>query len=325
MSKIARYKENMYNFLTTKSCFNNFLDKDIIKDFIETDFSLFYVVIGTIFGIQVKKNKIKPFHIMHITSAIFLMVLIVVINENIKYYEKKYDEKSIKIIINQATIFILESVMQNLKTMENALDKDKDSVNKMNQKINSFIHEKLLLLTECTISDKKLKMKKTDIIKYKFNDSTNFDKYKKLSRIENSDIKKYICDKYGTIGQCVVLMGFLFGNTDIKKSFDNLLKIGTSLGTMIKLIRDFDNLENDIENADRMCHNYVVNCGIHECFSLYDENKIKFIEGSMINDMYNDTMREIVEGYLEKKLESCLKKTELELESQYSSSLKKEK
>ncbi|ATZ80343.1 hypothetical protein BMW23_0285 [Bodo saltans virus] len=320
MSKIAKYKENMYNFLTTKSCFNNFLDKDIIRDFIETDFALFYVAMGTIFSMQVKKNKIKSFHIMHISSAIFLMLLIVAINENTKYYEKKYGEKNIRNILNQATIFILESVMQNIKTMENALGSDNS--NKMGQKINSFIHEKLLLLTECTIIDKKLKMKKTEITHYKFNEPSNLDKYKKLSRIENADIKKYIDDKYGTIGQCVVILSWLFGMNDNKKSFDSLLKVGSSLGTIIKLIRDFDNLENDIENTDRLCYNYVVNCGIHECFSFYDDNKLKFIEGAMTNNLYNDTMMEITQC-LEKKLENCLKKIPgLELESQYSSSKK---
>ena len=325
MSKISKYKENIYNFITTKSCFSNIIDKNLIKDFMETELCLFPIALSAIFSSQIKKNKAKSYNILHISSAIILMTLVVVINENKQYYEEKYGEKNINKLKNQATIFIFEAVSQNMKTMENTFDlkseSDVKSLTKIKEKISFFLHDKLLILSEINVTDKKLKMKKSDIIKYKFIDKDILEtKYKKLSRIENEELIEYINNKYCVIGQCAFVLGWLMGiNEASQKTIDTIAKLGSSFGLLLKLTNDFNCLENDIKNATNMTFNFVANCGIHECFALFDEHKVKFVEGCMINDVYNGLVKELIEK-LDTTFDSCLEHTEnLELVSQYSS------
>jgi hypothetical protein len=162
-------------------------------------------------------------------------------------------------------------------------------------------------------------MKKTDIIKYKFEDKNIIgEKYKKLSRIESDEMLDHLNNKYGIIGQCSLVFPWIMGMGESNpKMLHNIAKLGTSLGILIKLTHDFSNLENDIKNSVEISYNFIVNCGIHESFSLYDEHKIKFVEGCMVNGIYNGVIKELVE-VLETKYDNCLKNTELELASQYS-------
>ena len=77
MSKISKHKDNIYNFMTTKSCFANMINEEIIKDFMESDYILYPVTMSFIFSSQIKKRKGKSFHTLHISSAIILMTLMI--------------------------------------------------------------------------------------------------------------------------------------------------------------------------------------------------------------------------------------------------------
>lgn len=320
MSKILKYRENIFNFISSKSCFSSIIEKDFLKEFIDSEFSLFPVAMMSVFSAQVKKNKIKSYHTLHAASALVLMIMLINIDENKKYYEEKYGEDNIKKIKNQATIFIFEAIAQNIKTMENTIGCEASS--KVQKKISSILHEKLLLLTENNIKNNNLKVKRSDIIKYKFKDKDIIEnKYKNLKRIEQLDLINYIENKYCSIGECAFLFGWLFGlGNDNQKSLDNICKIGSSFGVLIKLIFDFWNLEKNIKITDNgeASYNYVVNYGIHESFRLYDENKVKFIEGCITNELFNSSIKEIIEK-IDKTYDKCLENTKLELQSQYSS------
>lgn len=316
MSKIYKYKDMIYNFLISKSSFAGTINNQMIKDFVESNFSLYSIVLSALFNIQVKNNEIRSYHILHMASAIILMTMLVVIGENISYYESKYGSQDVQKLMDQSIIYVFSAITQNNKTMENALDIE--LYNKIQKKISQFLQEKLLLITEKNIHNKKNKMKRTDIIKYRFKDTTIIDeKYRKLSRIDDIDIKKYIKDKYGSIGQCAVVFGWLMGGGD-QKNIDAMIELGESFGTLVKLVVDFHNVEDHIQYANETSYNYIVNCGIHASFDLYDEQKIKFIEGCIRNNMYNNTIKEVIEE-LEKTYDACLKNTDIELESQYSS------
>lgn len=318
MSKIMKHKENIYNFITTKSCFNNLVNKDLVKDFLESEFCLFPIALLSVFGAQVKKNKIKSYHTLHIASAIILMLLTVAINENKKMYEEKYGKNNIRKLLTQSTIFIFESITQNMVTLENSLGTENSS--KIHKKISSILHEKLLLLAETNIKENNLKIKRTDIIKFKFNNKNIIEtNYKKIKRINKDELVNYLNDKYGSIGQCVFLFGWLLGmGTDSIKTIESITKTGNSFGLLVKLTCDFCNLENNINDADENSYNFLVNYGIHECFKLYDKNKVNFLEGCMLNEIYNSSIKELIEK-IDKSYEKCLKNTDLELCSQYSS------
>jgi hypothetical protein len=320
MSKISKHRENIYNFITTKSCFSNIIEKEFLKEFIENDLCLYPIALLSVFSTQIKKNKAKSYHTLHVASALVLMIMNVCINENKKYYEEKYGDNNIKKMQSQATIFIFEAISQNVKTMENTIGTENSA--KIQKKVSSILHEKLLLLTEDNITEHDLKIRRSDIIKYKFEDKDIIDKkYRKLKRINKEELINYIDEKYGSIGQCAFIFGWLMGmGSDNQKVIDSVLKIGSAFGILVKLTHDFCNLENNIKSSsdNDTSYNFVINYGIHECFRLYDENKIKFLEGCMTNDIYSSSIKELMEK-IDKAYDKCLKNTELELQSQYSS------
>lgn len=325
MSKIDKYKENIHKFIVSKSCFSSIVTDDLIKEIMDNELCLFPIVLSAVFSARKNKNKIKSFHTLHISSIIVLMTLIIIINENKKYYNDKYGETNIDVIISQGPIHIFNAIKQNTKTMENAFELENEAemkvAMKISDKINSFICDKLIMLVRQKDIEKKGKMKKTDIIKFKFNDNEIIEKkYKKLYRINDEDLLSHINDKYAIIGQCSIVLAWLIsGSESNTKTLENIIKIGSSFGILVKLTNDFKNLETDILKANEISYNYIVNCGIHECFSLFDEHKLKFMEGCMQNELYTGFMKEIIEN-IEKIYDSCLENTEnLELISQYSS------
>jgi hypothetical protein len=105
---------------------------------------------------------------------------------------------------------------------------------------------------------------------------------------------------------------------DNQKVLNSIIDIGQNFGMLVKLTYDFSNLENNIKSSGENSYNFVVNYGIHECFKIYDENKVKFLEGCIINDIYSSLIKELMEK-IDKTYDKCLKNTELELQSQYSS------
>jgi hypothetical protein len=183
MSKISKHRENIYNFIINKSCFSGAIEKELLKEFVESDLCLYPIALMSVFSTQIKKNKVKSFHTLHIASALILMIIDTSINENKKHYENKYGENNIKKVRSQATIFIFEAISQNMKTMENTLGTESSS--KIQKKISSILHEKLLILSENNIKNNDLKVRRTDIIKYKFDDKEIVDKkYRKLKIID---------------------------------------------------------------------------------------------------------------------------------------------
>jgi len=315
-----KLKESIYNFIVTKSCYAKIItNTEFIKEIMENNLSLFPVSFYTIFNSKIKKQNSKSYNVLHMASALVLMIIIVVVNENEEYFNNKYGKKHIKDILNQSTICIFEAVSRNMVTVLSTFPED--VALKIQKKITTFLYDKLLILTQQhNKTNCQFKTKKTDIIKYKFNDENIIDdKYKHLNRIEENELISYIDDKYGTIGQCCVLFGWIMGGGELtQKITDNILVIGSRLGFIVKLVQDFTNLENNIKYAADVSWNFIVNCSIHESFRKFDEHKVKFIEGCMTHGFYSGTIKDILEN-LDNCFDICLQNTNLELKSQYSS------
>jgi geranylgeranyl pyrophosphate synthase len=161
-------------------------------------------------------------------------------------------------------------------------------------------------------------MHKTDIIKFKFDDfNATLDKYKKLKLVNKDTLIDHINKTYGATCQCAFVVGWLLGLGD-HKMINNLERLGTHLGLLIKLANDFVNLERDIKYTEQRSVNMLVNYGVHQSFDLFSDSKVKLIEGTMTFVIYNPTIKEVI-YFIEKKFDMCLNNTELELDSKYSS------
>jgi hypothetical protein len=265
---------------------------------------------------QCKKKKIKAHHGYYIASGIDLMMTIAILNDNIKFYTSKYDKYVIKNFIKQSSIYILQSYIQNIDVLEGVIEKDK--LHKLQKKMYNFINNKLLDITKYEKVNIDRRVHNTDVTRYKFQDKNIINThYKKLNKANTDELLNYVERTFGSACQCGFVMGWLFGTGD-EKSICLLEKIGINLGYLIKLSLDFENLERDLQHAKNMSLNLLINLGVHKCFDLFDQNKVKLIEGCMILGIYNITIKEVMDN-IEKKFNNHLHNTDLELASKYTS------
>lgn len=315
MSRISRYQESVLKTVTTKSSFCNIL-KVSNTEFIDVGDHEASITLLTILNGQNKKLNMKLHHGYYMGAGIDLLMLYNKINDNEIYYTEKYGEKFIKNIKTQTPIHIYECLHQNIETLENFLDKDK--ILKIHRKISTYLKNKLLEMMSLDEIVGKSHMHKTDIINYQFDDPhETLQKYKKLKLVDKDILINYINHTYGATCQCAFVIGWLLGLGD-PKMINNLERLGLHMGILIKLANDFVNLERDIKYSNKKSTNMLVNHGVYHSFDLFSESKTKLIEGMLTMDIYNTTIKEVID-FIEKKFDMCLNNTNLEMESKYSS------
>lgn len=88
---------------------------------------------------------------------------------------------------------------------------------------------------------------------------------------------------------------------------------------MYKISKDFENLSADIKNSTTYSTNYVLNYGLQDGYEVFLNNKQKFIEESMVDDLYTNTIKEIIDT-IEANVDMIIDQTSPDLKSTYSSS-----
>lgn len=318
MSRISRYQESISRFIKTKSSYSDIIkSSNNIENILNINNHEASIILLTILNGQFKKKNMRSQHGYYMASGIDLMMTMVMLNDNINYYETKYGKNSVKIILTRTPIYAFECLSQNVEMLENIIEKDK--VLKIQRKITTYLQKKLLDMIQYTELDGNEKVHKTDIIKYRFSDKNIINnKYRKLNMIDKDILIDHVNMTYGSVCQCAFVIGWMLGLGD-EKMINNFERLGTHLGLLIKIAKDFQNLERDINNtSNNISYNLIVNYGIHECFSLFSESKLKLLEGCLTLDVYNITIKEVID-YVEKIFDAHLKNTDLELNSRYSS------
>jgi len=317
MSRVLRYQESIIRFIK-KNDYTDIIrgDKDLqsLIDEMQHEPGILFL---TVMNSQCKKKKAKTPNGYYLASGINMLLLCAIIYDNLNYYEQTYSQTLIRNFISQVSIYFLQSYAENIETLENNIEDKK--LDKIQKKMNTIIYKRISEIVSFENLDGQEKVHKTDIIKYKFKDDKMIDKYRKLKIVDKEKLLGYVERKYGNICQCAFLMGWLYGLSD-DKMIGVLENMGVHLGMLIKLANDFSNIERDIKyvSAKNNSYNLIVNFGIHECFKLFDESKCKLLEGCITLDIYNFTIKEIIDN-VEKKFDNYLKNTDLELASRYSS------
>lgn len=318
MSRISRYQESILKFIKTKSPYSELtkFNNSEVESLISISDHEASIVLLTVLNCQNKKKKIKSHHGYYMSSGVDLMMVNVMINDNIDFYKKEYGEINVKNLLNQSPSYIYECLSQNLETLNNMAEKDKFF--KVQKRIYSYLHKKMLDITKCDNFIGNEYVHRTDIIKYNFSNKNLINtKYKKLKIVEKELLIDYVDRTYGSVCQSAFVIGWLLGLGD-EKHINNLEKMGSYLGLLIKLANDFNFLERDIENSENISLNLIVNFGIFECFDLFDESKNKLLEGCLKLDIYSITIKEIIDN-IERKFDEKLKNAELDLNSKYTS------
>lgn len=316
MSRISRYVESVTRFIKNKSCINDLQDQHI-KNYIFEIISEFdhvtSILLLTVLNNQGKKNGMT-LHGYYIASSIEIMMVIVKLLDNEKKYGKKYGFRNVQKMIMELIGLINICLSQNIESIQPHYAKDK--VLKIFHICIKLINKKFSKLTSNESLEIDKKIKTTDIIKYHFSDITKIkQKLVKLKQVKESSLMNFINDKYGSVCQLSLELGWLLGGGD-DKILQNLDKIGTYFSMMIKITSDFLNIESDIDDNEIYTKNYVVNFGFQNAFEQFIDNKQKFIEACILLDIYTNTVKEIVD-LIENKVDEIIDKSSPDMKSHY--------
>jgi len=316
MSRISRYQESMGRFIKNKSCINDLQDQHI-KTYIFEIISEFdhvaSILLLTVLNNQGKKNGMT-LHGYYIASSIEIMMVIIKLLDNERKYSKKYGSRNVQRMIAELVGLINICLSQNIESVQPHYSKEKAL--KIFHTCTRMINKRLakLISNESLEVDKKIKT--TDIIKYHFTDVQKIkQKLVKLKQVKEPSLTSFINDKYGSVCQLSLELGWLLGGGD-EKTLPSLDKVGTYFSMMIKLASDFLNIESDIDDSECYTKNYVVNYGFQNAFEQFINNKQKFIEACILLDIYTNTVKEIVD-LIENKVDEIIDKSSPDMKSHY--------
>jgi len=272
----------------TKNAFSllkklNIEDNDNIEDNI-----IYYPGITLLFIISnfSKKSKKTTPHGYYIASGLVqIMALINSGNDNVNAYSE--------IIVNMYNCVVrnLSSVYNNDTNMA-----DNDKLDLHNKCLN-YVNKKIFSCMQIHSLEKKVSKKKSDLI---IKSGGFLEKYQKLELVSETNILNYIKSKYGSLFQLSYVLGWYMGisssnNQDMIKVLET---IGQILGVLYKVTYDFMTIDDEIKELISTDRNYsdniIINCGIKKSFSIFVEQKTKFIEESMEAELYIVNIRVIL-------------------------------
>jgi hypothetical protein len=316
MSRISRYQDSINKYMKNKSCLTNLDNKNIkenIYNIIDDCDYLIPIVLLTVLSCQSRKTKIS-LHGYYMGCGIELMMTIAKIMDSENKYNIQYEKKNIKQVINKMSLLINMCLSQNIEHIQTYVSKEK--VLKIFHGSIKYLNEKIYDIVDDINLEVGNNIKKTDLIKYNFETVADpKQKITALKQVNKDQLMNFIDKKYGSVCQTALVVGWLLGSGD-DKMIDNLERLGTHLGNIIKLSYDFKNLEDDLNTSIDYTKNFVINYGIQESFELFIDSKAKFIEGCMKMDLYSNTMKEVLD-LIEVRVDEIINKSSLDLKSHY--------
>lgn len=316
MSRISRYQESIKKFIINKSCIKDIDEKkgikNIVLDMLSKSNNMLSIIMITILNNQ-SKEQTQYMHGFYIACSIELLTCIMRILDGEIYYEKLYGKKKIDVLINQLILLSNMSINQNMTYMQVEIKKEK--MGKVMQFVNVYMNNKIFDIIDDEKIDFNNFIKKTDLLKYEYKKVENVNiLISNFRQIKKEYLLEYIKKKYGSMCQISIVLGWVFGGD--KKIIADIDNLGIYLGYMIKIIQDLTNLEEDMGIVNDYTFNYIINYGIQDAFELFINNKLLFIEKCMMNDIYTNTIKEVLD-LLELQLDEFINKIPSELKSEY--------
>ena len=315
MSRLVRYKESINKFIKERSCIFSEIEAEdnmmkFLNDQIQKSDFLLPILFLTIMNSQNKKNHITMqgyFAASCIEFVFYLHQIVVVAIAN------QPDSKMINFLILASQ----RSLNQSMESVKNFLPTDSLStilINSQNEFLNCVSFKKLLSPITLELSGQK---PPSDLLKwYIKNDQELKEKILMINKVDPESFQNFLNNKYGSICELAFCLGWLIGGGD-QKEINKIKKISKYFTILYKLSIDFVNLEKDLRNNNGdTSTNYVINYGLQESYELFMYNKQKFIEESMMIDIYTATIKEII-NYIENGVDAIIDETSPDLKSQY--------
>ncbi|ARF11451.1 hypothetical protein Klosneuvirus_1_308 [Klosneuvirus KNV1] len=323
MSRIQKYKESLYRFIKDKSCFmknNNEEINNFIYDKIKNNDLIYSILLLTIMNNQNKKNHITM-QGYYIATTMELLNVLMYYMEN-KNECKKYDYK----IFTSLLIYADKSLQQNLESIKNSYGVQYQNyinmfINCMNIYNNSLMELNTFNDFKFVLTNKECNQ---DVIKwYLKKDNALIDKFKTFKQIDKESFNNYIKQKYGLLCELSITLGWVVGGGEVK-SIKKLKKLSDYFATMYKIANDFENLTKDINKNTDFTSNYILNYGLQDAYETFMDSKQSFIEESMIEDIYTNTIKEIIDD-IEANVDTIIDQTSPDLKSSYTTQSSKKK
>lgn len=296
MNKLEKYRKSLNDFISKNEDIIDINDKydNIIKENI--DKNLYEPIIAlAILGKHTKKNEII-LHGYHIATCIEMIYILIKIVENNKKYIKKFGNDIYSVIIVKIISIINRSLLENIDSMILAYNDNKNNKKKtifkppylllqiLNVKITEIIKE---------INFVPVKNNVKELHKIHFEDEKIKEIALKNKIIDKSQLDEYINTRYCKLCELAILFGLVIGSCN-SNNISELELMSKTLGTMIKIARDFKNIENDIKESNGITLNVVLNLGLTKSFDLYQKNKVKFNTIKHDSEFMTPTIKEII-------------------------------
>lgn len=322
MSRILKYKESLHRFIKDKSYLTDEkitsqpLNNYVINK-IQNDDLIVPILLLTVMNNQNKKNHISM-QGYYVSSCIeFLNVLIELIEKRNEIVINSGLDSYIKLQNNLINL-IYKSINHNFESIKNVIQ----SPNIINVIINSLNALETTIRKITSIVDLNIKISNKncnlDIVTWYLKDKNDLvEKIKKIKQINKDSYNEYLEKKYTGVIELALILGYIMGGGDVK-DINKLKKQAKFFSVMYKISKDFDNLENDINSCTTSSLNYVINYGLQDAYEQFLLSKQKFIEESMMQDTYTNTIKEIID-ILESKVDFIIDNTSPDLKSNFSS------
>ena len=305
MSRVNKYRESLLRFIKDRSNLKSYIPNEEMLENVLTDISLSSmlpsILLLTTMNSQTKKRKISVQGYYASASVEFLNQMVLK-HRNVNPY------------LLMASTY---AFFQNVESIKNFID-DKScftiSLNLTNIYTSSCRPE----LIQGPPSVGSGKKPSPEAVKWWYKDNPEFlAKFKQIKQLDRTAYDDYVSLTYGSMAEIAMCSGWLLGGGDVK-GLSKIRKISRYFSMIYKLMVDFTRVEDDVNECQEYCSNYVVNYGLQESYEMFMYNKQKFIEECLILDIYTYTIKEIV-GYIDEKVEGVIDQTSPDLKSTCSS------
>jgi len=319
MSRISKYQENVLKFLKTKSLITRTSEttRNILNCLLDLSDHIPAILCLTILNNQCKKYNLK-IHGYYIAGAVDLMMLVAKVCCNRNYFDKLYGKDAIDNMINETVCWFYWSVSQNIETLN--MNKNERHNPRTFQLCIEYSAKYIPRIIQKSEHVSTMRMKKTDIYSYNFENSKILKEYKKKNRLDKLVLKQDLENRYGSVCCLAVCLGWLLGQGD-EQVMEELEKMGQHIGVFLKMADDFKFMERDIitgnnNGTSNQSTNYVVNYGIKEAYLEIIESKTSFLEQSMHIGCDTKTIKEIIDIVI-KEVDQIVDDISVDINTQY--------
>ena len=305
MSRISRYKESIEKFFKTKSFINDIdisYKNQIIELSTQTDYFVSIILLTVMNNISKKHNL--SLHAYFMASGVEALYMYNNIVDNKIFYGNTIGTPlvdNLKMIIYNN---IYRSLSQNIDSISSHIKTEK--LIKINTYSTKYITTNLEILMS-HIQPPLNVWVNNDVIKFKSFDQTKLNKIMSLKCYSHDELLSYIDKNLGSICKIALVSGWLLGNGD-EKNVIGLEKLSICMARMFKIAYDYYNLINDLNKCVDFTYNSVISLGFQTTFSIFQDNRAKFIEGCMVLDIYTNTVKEIID-VLESRMDLSIDNT----------------